>query len=194
MSTGTTSKLYKTQTTLKRRLRVAYPPGNGGLVLRTEQDWDKDINPIETSDDGSIWTFELEADQPFLYFKPCLVRNGKRHWAVGPNKLLLMEESDKLISYPHFFSSDKGTFSRLIEVPSKVLDRVHRVRAYVPPGYYENTLAYYPVAYMQDGQNLFFPEEAFMGNEWQVDETRDTLSAMSSIEDFVFVGIYSEDR
>jgi predicted alpha/beta superfamily hydrolase len=47
---------------------------------------------------------------------------------------------------------------------------------------------------MQDGQNLFFPEEAFMGREWQVDETGDTLASMSAIEDFIFVGIYSEDR
>jgi predicted alpha/beta superfamily hydrolase len=64
----------------------------------------------------------------------------------------------------------------------------------VPPGYYENTLSTYPVAFMQDGQNLFFPEEAFMGSDWQVDDTRDTLSAMCAIEDFIFVGIYSEDR
>ena len=66
MSKDTKSKLYKTQTLLKRRLRVAYPGGNGRMVLRTEQDWDKDVAPIETSDDGSTWTFELEADQPFL--------------------------------------------------------------------------------------------------------------------------------
>ena len=194
MRPETKSKLYKTETVLKRRLRVAYPPGSGHMVLRTDQDWDKDIAPIEISEDGSTWTFEVAADQPYLYFKPCLVGRGETHWAVGPNKLLLMEESDKRISYPHFFSSDKGTFSKLIEVPSKVLNRTHRVRAYVPPGYYENTLAFYPVAFMQDGQNLFFPEEAFMGSEWQVDETRDTLSAMCAVEDFIFVGVYSEDR
>ncbi len=112
MSTETKSKLYKTETTIKRRLRVAYPPGNGRLVLRTEDDWDKDIAPVETSEDGSTWTFELEADRPFLYFKPCLIRGDEFHWAIGPNKLLLMEESDKRISYPHFFSSGKGTFCR----------------------------------------------------------------------------------
>jgi len=33
-----------------------------------------------------------------------------------------------------------------------------------------------------------------MGSDWQVDDTRDTLSAMCAIEDFIFVGIYSEDR
>jgi len=194
MSQETKQRLYKTETTLKRQLRVSYPAGNGKLVLRTEQDWDKTIEPVSTSEDGNTSTFELEADQPFLYFKACLVRDDGLHWSVGSNKLLLMEESDKRISYPSFFSSEKGTFSALVEFPSQILDRVHRIRAYVPPGYFENTLAYYPVAFMQDGQNLFFPEEAFMGRDWQVDATRDTLSAMNAIEDFIVVGIYSEDR
>jgi hypothetical protein len=187
-------KLYKTETNLRRTLRVAYPPGSGRLVLRTEQDWDKDVEAVSTSEDGSTCTFELEADQPFLYFKPCLVLDNNLHWAVGPNKLLLMEEKDKRIAYPCFFSSAKGTFSELVEIPSSILNRVDRVRAYVPPGYYENTLSTYPVAFMQDGQNLFFPEEAFMGHDWQVDDTRDTLAAMCAIEDFIFIGIYSEDR
>lgn len=163
-------------------------------MLRTEQDWDRDIEPISVSEDGNTWTFELEADRPFLYFKPCLVSAGKFHWSVGPNKLILMEEKDKRISYPSFFSPAHGRFSKLVELPSKILDRVHRVRVYVPPGYDENTLAYYPIAFMQDGQNLFFPEEAFMGRDWQVDDTSRILSAMSAVDDFVFVGIYSEDR
>jgi len=187
-------QLYKTETTLKRKLRVAYPAGKGRMILRTDQDWDKNIEPVSVSEDGNTSIFELEADQPFLYFKPCLITGDEIHWSVGPNKLLLMEESDKRISYPCFFSSEKGTFSELVEIPSKILNRTHRVRAYVPPGYHENTLSTYPVAFMQDGQNLFFPDEAFMGRDWEVDTTRDTLSAMCAIEDFIFIGIYSEDR
>ena len=194
MSIDAKNRLYKTETVLNRELRVSYPAGNGRLVLRTEQDWDKDVEPVSRSQDGTTWTFRLEADQPFLYFKPCLIRDGEHHWAVGPNKLLLMKDNNKRISFPSFFSEEKGTFSELIELPSKILNRVHRVRAYLPPGYHENTLSTYPVAFMQDGQNLFFPEEAFMGNEWQVDETRDTLAAMSAVDDFIFIGIYSEDR
>ena len=194
MSGAKPSRLYKTEKTLRSSLRVGYPAGKGRMVLRTEHDWDKDIEPTSVSEDGNTSTFELEADQPFLYFKPCLIRNDELHWAAGPNKLLLMQEADKRVSYPSFFSSDKGTFSKLIEIPSKILNRVHRVRVYVPPGYNENTLSTYPVAFMQDGQNLFFPEEAFMGSEWQVDETSATLQAMCATEDFIFVGIYSEDR
>lgn len=196
MTTETSKeRLYKTATTLKRTLRVAYPAGKGRMVLRTEFDWEKDIEPISVSEDGNITTFELEADQPFLYFKPILVdAEGNHNWATGSNKLLLMEEPDQRILYPFFFSSDKGRFSQLYEFDSKILGRTHQLRAYLPPGYEENTLASYPVAFMQDGQNLFFPEEAFMGQTWDVDQTSRELSAMSAVEDFVIIGIRSGDR
>jgi hypothetical protein len=107
MTTTKEERLYKTERTLQRRLRVAYPAGNGRLVLRTDQDWDKDIGPISISEDGTISTFEVEADQPFLYFKPCLIQNNDFHWSVGSNKLLLMEEGDKRICYPTFFSRQR---------------------------------------------------------------------------------------
>ena len=65
---------------MKRTLRVSYPGVEGRLVLRTELDWGRDIEPIAVSKDGNTATFELEAKQPFLYFKPCLV---KRHVSTG---------------------------------------------------------------------------------------------------------------
>lgn len=188
-------RLYKTSKTLTRNLRVAYPAGRGRMILRTETDWDKDIESISVSEDGTITTFKIEADQPFLYFKPCLItEDGAYHWAVGTNKLLLMEEDDKRISYPFFFGSDHGRFSKLYEFQSKILGRTHYLRAYLPPGYDENTLAYYPVAFMQDGQNLFFPDEAFMGHTWKADDTTWQLQSMSAAEDFVIIGIRSADR
>lgn len=51
----------------------------------------------------------------------------------------------------------------MIERDSAILGRKHLVCVYLPPGYDENTLRRYPVLYMQDGKNLFFPEEAFLG-------------------------------
>src|SRR5436190_19170470 len=117
MSTLAKERLYHTETILKRTLRVAYPAGQGRLVLRTEQDWDRDIEPIAVSEDGNISTFELQADQPFLYFKSGLVQGAEFHWSVGPNNLLLMGEQDQRIAYPYFLSPDRGRFSRLIEIP-----------------------------------------------------------------------------
>ena len=190
----TTNRLYTTRTTLERTLRVSYPAGEARLTLRTEQDWNADIEPLEVSADRSSWTFRVRADQPFLYFKPCLVRDGHVHWSVGPNNLLLMSEDDRRVCYPFFLSPAHGRFSGIIDFPSTMLGRSHRLRAYLPPGYDENTLASYPAVYMQDGQNLFFPDEAFLGQEWDVDQTSQTLRAMSAIEDVVIIGIHSDDR
>jgi predicted alpha/beta superfamily hydrolase len=189
-----TDRLYKTGTTLERTLRVAYPAGRGRLVLRTELDWEKDIEPDDVSDDGDTSTFTVRADQPFVYFKACLLAGQDRRWAVGPNNLLLMGGDDRRVSYPFFLGSDKGRFSPLVEFPSAILGREHRLRVHLPPGYEENTLATYPVAFMQDGQNLFFPDEAFLGRDWEVSETSQTLRAMNAVEDLVIVGIHSGDR
>lgn len=188
-------KKYSDTGTFKRNLRIAYPAGKGRMVLRTEDDWDKEIEPVSVSADGTITTFSVETKQSFLYFKPCLITaDGKSHWAVGSNELLLMEEEDTRIEYPFFFGTAKGGYSKLYELPSKILGRTHHLRAYLPPGYAENTLATYPVAFMQDGQNLFFPEEAFMGQTWDADETMWQLEAMNAAEEFIIVGLRSADR
>ncbi len=188
-------RLYKTSSVQKRSLRVAYPSGRGRLVLRTESDWEKDLAPESVSEDGNTSIFQVEADQPFLYFKPCLItEDGVYHWSVGANKLLLMEEKDQRILYPFFFGSVCGRYSKLVEFPSEILGRTHSLRIYLPPGYDENILATYPVAFMQDGQNLFFPDEAFQGHTWNIDETSQTLRSMGAVEDFVIIGIRSGDR
>ena len=60
----------------KRKVRVCYPAGTGTLVLRTDLDWEHDIDPVAVSSDGNTATFEIEAQRPFVYFKPCLIKNG----------------------------------------------------------------------------------------------------------------------
>ena len=79
-------------------------------------------------------------------------------------------------------------------VVSPVLGGELALRVYLPPGYSENTLKRYPVLYMQDGQNLFFPEEAFLGREWQMDETLDRLDEMNVIDQMLVVGLDARDR
>lgn len=50
------------------------------------------------------------------------------------------------------------------------LDRERTVRVLLPRDY-ANTNRSYPVLYMQDGQNLFEPETAFGGRDWQIPAT-----------------------
>ena len=78
-----------------------------------------------------------------------------------------MAGDEARVVYPYFFSDARGRFLPLVEIESAILGRRHRLRIYLPPGYEENTLAHYPFAYMQDGQNLFFLKEAFQQKEWE---------------------------
>lgn len=65
------------------------------------------------------------------------------------------------------------------------------VIVWLPPGYYENTEQRYPVLYMHDGQNIIDPETSFLGIDWQIDETADSLIKLNKIEPMIIVGVYN---
>jgi predicted alpha/beta superfamily hydrolase len=190
--------MEESTTVFSRQICVHYPLGSGPsgahLVLRTELDWDVDLEPTSVSNDGDATTFHVEASRPFLYFKPCLRLGSELRWSVGPNTLALMTTKEIGAVYPYFEGDERGTFSELIEIDSAILGRKHRLRVYLPAGYAENPLRRYTVFYMQDGKNLFFPAEAFQGRDWQVDDTLHLLDDMSIADRLLVVGIYSEDR
>ena len=94
---GSSRELYRTRTLLERTLQIAYPPGSGELVLRTELDWNKNVEPVSVTPEG-VSTFKLAARHPFLYFKPCLIQNDHFHWAQGDNQFLIMTEDDRRVS------------------------------------------------------------------------------------------------
>ena len=186
--------LYRTGQLLARELRVRYPVTEGRMVLRTDLDWERDLEAVSVSDDRTTWTFALEARRPFLYVKPCLRIRDEVRWAVGSNLLVLMTHSGMRDVYPYFSGSENGSFSPLIELDSTILGRRHVGRAYVPAGYHENTFKKYPVIFMQDGKNLFFPEEAFLGRDWNVGASLQLLDGMCAVDKLVVVGIHSGDR
>jgi predicted alpha/beta superfamily hydrolase len=174
---------------------VRYSAGHGRMVLRTELDWDHDLEPASVTDDGATSTFALEAQQPFLYFKPCLrTAEGGTRWAIGPDMLVLMTTEGARDVFPYFEGAETGSFTEVLERESAILGRKHLLRVYLPPGYHENTLRRFPVLYMQDGKNLFFPEEAFGGHDWQVGDALTLLDRMNAVDRTVVVGVHSGDR
>jgi predicted alpha/beta superfamily hydrolase len=187
--------MYETQSVLRRELHVCYPGGEGRIVLRTDLDWDRNLEPTSVSSDGATSTFALEARKPFLYFKARLeAGDGSGRWSVGPNMLVLMTSEGGTDVYPYFEGDEGGSFSSLVERDSAILGRKHLLRVYLPPGYHQNPLRSYPVVYMQDGKNLFFPDEAFQGRDWQVNEALGLLDAMNAVDRAIVVGIHSGDR
>lgn len=177
------------------RVKVVYPRTDGRIVLRTDVDWERDVEAASVSEDGTSWEFEFDTDATFSYFKPCL-RDARDafHWSVGTNYLAVTTAPAPKEIYPHFHGGARGTISDPIDVPDPLSGAIRRVRVYQPPGYHENVLKRYPTLYMHDGANLFFPEEAFAGSDWEVGDTMDTLDAMNVIDKVIVVGVYSHDR
>jgi len=171
------------------RICVSYPVTHGHLVLRTDRDWERDVLPSSTSA-TEAW-FDVEMTTPSLELKPCLREGDAIHWACGPNSVLTRHESNREL-WPFFFSDERGRVSDVMPIAHEGC--VHAVRVYHPPGYDENTLRRFPVLYMQDGANLFSPEDAFGGREWRVDETMDLIGRMNLIQRCLVVGIAPEDR
>jgi predicted alpha/beta superfamily hydrolase len=165
------------------------------LVLRTDQDWERDIEATRVAEDGRTFEFDIFAPRPFAYFKTSLRgREGEPLWMPGPHRLVLLDLPVPADVHPYFRSSPDGSFEEPLTIPSKELGRELSLRIYLPPGYVEAERRRFPVVYMQDGKNLFFPEEAFLGREWHVDDTIAKLDAMSAADPVIVVGIHAADR
>lgn len=176
------------------RIRVFYPLESGRIVLRTDHGWEANIEADEVLSGGHEFAFNLTTPRSYFYFKPCIIDQNGLHWSKGSNYLAIASAGGGKEIYPHFFGDLRGHISEPLAVPSADTDHPHSIRIYHPPGYFENRLKRYPVLYMHDGRNLFFPEEAFIGVEWRVDETMELLDSMNVIDKTIVIGINPADR
>lgn len=173
-------------------IRIVYPKTEGRIVLRTDDDWEKSVEPESVSNDGQCTEFLHRSKKPYFYFKPMLVRDGEELFSLGQYIAIMNSKATRQV-YPHFFPDPENRVVERMDVTSSK-GVTHPVRVFTPPGYSENTLKRYPVVYMQDGQNLFFPEEAFAGEHWRIEETLTILDTMNIIRKSIVVGIYPADR
>ena len=194
----------------KQSIRVVYPTDGARIALRTEHDWDTNIEAIgengctvagigdpgrsNDSQSGGAWEFLIETEQPYFYFKPVLIREDGAQWSRGENFLAVATSGAPLEVHPYFREDTNCSVCELMPPLASASGREHRFRVFLPPGYYENTLKKYPVLYMHDGHNLFFKEEAFVGNTWRADEVLTMLDKMNAIEEVIVVGIHPNDR
>lgn len=164
------------------------------LVLRTEQDWDRDLAPLRARKPGKPFEFALMSDTPHLYLKAVLGTDTPRRWSQGPNHLAVADQPSTLELFPYFSPDTSCSVCSRTEVESRELGQMVSIRVFLPPGYEENQLQRYPVLYMQDGHNLFFPDEAAFGQDWQIRETLAVLGEMNQIAPVIVVGIKPSDR
>jgi len=173
-------------------IRVVYPVDDGRIVLRAEDNWDTNVEPVDQNDNVSKFT--IETKRPYFYFKPVLLRDNTVQWSRGENFLAVATSGAPLEVHPYFSEDTRCSICELMPPLASPSGREHRFRVFLPPGYHENTLKKYPVLYMHDGQNLFFREEAFVGNSWRTDKVLTMLDKMNAIEEVIVVGIYPNER
>ncbi len=73
---------------------------------------------------------------------------------------------------------------------SRLLGNERDVVVWLPPGC-DGRKRRHPVVYFQDGQNLFDPRTAFMGQSWHAGRTAAALVRAGEIEPPILVGIYN---
>lgn len=174
-------------------VHVHYPLTEGQLVLRTDANWDQDVPAVAVAS-AHNFTFNLTVTKPFTYFKVGLRRGSEFFWSVGANYLVMTDAAEEKHVYPYFFAEAHGRITELAEISSCYAEEPHNYRVWLPPGYDENHLKRYPVIYMHDGNNLFLPEEAFMGETWQVSSTIELMDHLRTMREVLVVGVWPNDR
>ncbi len=84
-----------------------------------------------------------------------------------------------------------GNFRYHHRFPANQLQNERTILVWLPPSYETEIQKHYPVLYMHDGQNLFDPSTSFIGVDWQMDETADSLIKQGEIDEIIIVGIYN---
>ena len=74
---------------------------------------------------------------------------------------------------------------------SKILNNRRDIIVWLPPSYKKEIHRRYPVLYMQDGQNVVDPKTAYIGIDWQIDETATRLIKSGDLQEIIIVGIYN---
>ena len=83
-----------------------------------------------------------------------------------------------------------GRLERMEAFESKILGNRRRITIYLPAGYDERHDRPYPVLYLQDGQNLFDPERAYVpGNHWRVQDAADQAIGERTAAPMIIVGV-----
>jgi predicted alpha/beta superfamily hydrolase len=83
-----------------------------------------------------------------------------------------------------------GTLRLHRRFPSKILGNRRDLVVWLPPGC-DGRRRRHPVVYFQDGQNIFDPRTAFLGNAWDAGGAASRLIAAGEIEPPIMVGIYN---
>src|SRR5215467_5431482 len=87
--------------TQKRLIRVVYPTDGGRIVLRTEENWNSNIEAHSVGQKGSLSEFWIRTERPYFYFKPVLVSDSNVQRSRGENFLAVATSDAPGEIYPY---------------------------------------------------------------------------------------------
>jgi len=117
---------------------------------------------------------------------------------IRDNRVLVVKADEQQIEVEHQViawavpkvrkSTVTGTVKSHLRFASKILSNSRTILVWLPPGYEAEPAKRYPVAYFQDGQNIF--DDATSANgEWHADETADRLIRERKLPPMILVAI-----
>lgn len=158
--------------------------------------WEQGIEATWISEEGEdVWILSLPLnfggdegnENDIVHFKPLI---NDEVWAKGCD--YIVRPGGAIDIYPFFFA-EKGSVFRTSH-HSRIFNANRKLAFYLPPSYHENPFKRYPVILFNDGHNLFYREDSYCGDTWQLGETLDYLSTKGGIQEYIVVGIYPLDR
>jgi len=157
-------------------------PAAAELTLRGNApplSWDTDTLPTDVQ--GTAARFVLDGNGPWQ-----VKALHKGAWALGNNHVPTPHQDHHL--YPYFDAETGAQKRENYDLPGP--DGSPRtLRALLPPGYAENTVAHYPLLLMLDGQNLFEDETASFGVSWKLGEAVQASMAAAKLGEIVTIGV-----
>ncbi|KAA3606761.1 MAG: alpha/beta hydrolase [Planctomycetota bacterium] len=167
-------------------LRVHYDAGWGHFIsIRGDASplsWSQGVSAQWTP--GNVWVWKGPRGMAGFSWKPLI---DDLDWSTGGN-YFLPGGTGVLNVYP-FFGASQGSLHLVHNFWSPQLNNKRTLRIFLPASYFENPAKHYPVLYMHDGQNLFDPNTAAFGVEWEVDETLNREVGIGQVREVIVVGI-----
>src|SRR6266699_329472 len=92
-------------TAYRQSIRVIYPQDGGRIALRTDENWNADVEAV--SRNGYTTEFQVETERPYFYFKPVLRRDA-RPCGRGEKIVSLSQRQEPRWRFIHSFAKTRS--------------------------------------------------------------------------------------
>src|SRR5438552_18604947 len=96
----------------KQTIRVVYPTDDARMVLRIEENWDTNVEPVGQND--CVSKFAIETERPYFYFKQILLRDNTAQWSRGEHFLSVATSGAPLDIHTYFIEDTRCSVPEVV--------------------------------------------------------------------------------